>query len=190
MWFLQMAWSSTTIFQAPKSTAFHLFHFKALLAHVFHGATWGVHIHHCCHIGTMPSVVLTAFFVQTWRKLKKKKKVSLTTLKPLTVWITKKLWKILKELGLPDHLTCFLRNVYAGQEATRRIRHGTTDWLKIGKGVHQGCMLSPCLSNLYAEYIMWNARMHEAQAGIRIAVRNINNLRYVPDTTLMKESEE
>ena len=74
MWFLQMAWSSTTIFQAPKSTAFHLFHFKALLAHVFHGATWGVHIHHCCHIGTMPSVVLTAFFVQTWRKLKKKKK--------------------------------------------------------------------------------------------------------------------
>ena len=101
-----------------------------------------------------------------------------------------KLWKFLKEMGIPDHLTCLLRNLYAGQEATVRSGHGTTDWFQIGKGVYQGCILSPCLFNLYAEYIMRNAGLEEAQAGIRITRRNINNLRYADDTTLMAESEE
>ena len=101
-----------------------------------------------------------------------------------------KLWKILKEMGIPDHLTCLLRKLYAGQEATVRTGHGTTDWLQIGKGVRQGCILSPCLFNLYAEYIMRNAGLEEAQAGIKIAGRNINNLRYADDTTLMAESED
>ena len=101
-----------------------------------------------------------------------------------------KLWKILKEMVIPDHLTCPLRNLYAGQEATDRTGHRTTDWFQIGKGVRQGCMLSPCLFNLYAEYIMRNAGMDEAQAGIKVARRNINNLRYADDTTLMAESEE
>ena len=101
-----------------------------------------------------------------------------------------KLWKILKELGIPDHLTCLLRNLYAGQEATVRTGHGTTDWFQIGKGVCQGCILSPCLFNFYAEYIMRNTGLEEAQAGIKIARRNINNLRYADDTTLMAESEE
>ena len=101
-----------------------------------------------------------------------------------------KLWKILKEMGIPDHLTCLLRNLYAGQEATVRTGHGTTDWFQIGKGVCQGCILSPCLFNLYAEYIMRNAELEEAQAGIKISRRNINNLRYADDTTLMAESEE
>ena len=101
-----------------------------------------------------------------------------------------KLWKILKEMGIPDHLTYLLRNLYAGQEATVRIGHGTTDWFKIRKGVHQDCILSPCLFNLYAEYIMQNAGPDEAQAGIKIAGRNINNLRYTDDTTLMAESKE
>ena len=100
-----------------------------------------------------------------------------------------KLWKILKEMGIPDHLTCLLRTLYAGQEATVRTGHGTTDWFQIGKGVCQGCILSPCLFNLYAEYIMRNAVL-KAQAGIKIARRNINNLRYADDTTLMAESEE
>ena len=109
--------------------------------------------------------------------------------KPLTVWITKN-WKILKEIGIPDHLTCLLRNLYADQEATVRTRHGTTDWFQIGKGICQGSILSPCLFNLYAEYIMQNARMDEAQAGIKIASRNINNLRYADDSTLMGESKE
>ena len=99
-------------------------------------------------------------------------------------------WKILKDMGIPDHLTCLLRNLYAGQEATVRTGHGTTDWLQIGKGVHQGCILSPCLFNLYAEYIMRNTVLEEAQAGIRIAGRNINNLRYIDIITLMAESEE
>ena len=111
-------------------------------------------------------------------------------LKPLTVWITKKLWKILQEMGTPDHLTCLLRNLYAGQEATVRTGHGTTDWFQTGKGVRQGCILSPCLFNLYAEYFMRNAGLEETQAGIKIAGRNINNLRYADDTTLMEESEE
>ena len=100
-----------------------------------------------------------------------------------------KLWKILKEMGIPDHLTCLLRNLYAGQEATVRIGHGTTDWFQIGKGVHQGYILSPWLFNFYAEYIMRNAGLEEAQAGIKTAGRNINNLRYADDTTLMAESE-
>ena len=113
----------------------------------------------------------------------------LTMSKPLTVWITKN-WKILKQMGIPDHLTCLLRNLYAGQETTVRTGHGTTDWLQIGKGVHQGCILSPCLFNLYAEYIMRNARLEEAQDVIKIARRNINNLRYADNTTLMAESEE
>ena len=101
-----------------------------------------------------------------------------------------KMWKILKEMGIPDHLTCLLRNLYAGQEATVRTGHGTTHWFQIGKGVCQGCILSPCLFDLYAEYIMRNAGLEEAQAGIKIAGRNINNLRYADDTTLMAESEE
>ena len=99
-------------------------------------------------------------------------------------------WTILKDMGIPDHLTCLLRNLYAGQEATVRTGHGTTDWFQLGKGVRQGYILSPCLFNLYAEYIMRNARLDEAQAGIKIAGRNINNLRYADDTTLMAESEE
>ena len=101
-----------------------------------------------------------------------------------------KLWKILKETGIPDHLTCLLRNLYADQEATVRTGQGTTDWFQIGKGVHQGYILSPCLFNFYAVYIMRNARLEEAQAGIKIAGRNINNLRYADDTILMAESEE
>ena len=101
-----------------------------------------------------------------------------------------KLWDILKEMGIPDHLTCLLRNLYAGQEATVRTGHGTTDWFQIGKGVCQGCILSPSLFNLYAEYILKNAGLDEAQAGIKIARRNINNLRYADDTTPMAESEE
>ena len=101
-----------------------------------------------------------------------------------------KLWKILKEMGIPDHLNCFLRNLYAGQEATVRTGHGTTDWFQLGKGGHQGCNLSPWLFNLYVEYIMRNAGLEEAQAEIKIAGRNINNLRYADDTTLMAENEE
>ena len=100
------------------------------------------------------------------------------------------MWKILQEMGIPDHSTCLLRNLYAGQEATVRTGHGTTDWFQIGKGVRQGCILSPCLFNLYAEYIMQNAGLDEARAGIKIAGRNINNLRYADDTTLMAESKE
>ena len=99
-----------------------------------------------------------------------------------------KLWKILKEMGIPDQLTCLLRNLYADQEATVRIGHGTTDWFQIEKGVHQGCILSSCLLNLYTEYIIRNAGRDEAQAGIKIAGRNINNLRYADDTTLIAES--
>ena len=109
--------------------------------------------------------------------------------KPLTVWITTN-WKILKEMRIPDHLTCLLRNVYAGQEATVRTGHGTTDCFQIGKGVHQGCILSLCLFNLYAEYIMRNAGLEEVQAGIKIVRRHMSNLRYADDTTLMAESED
>ena len=111
----------------------------------------------------------------------------LTMPKPLTVWI---LQKILKEMGIPDHLTCLLRNLYAGQEATVRTGYGTTDWFQIGKKVYQGCILSPCLFNFYAKYIMRNAGLEESQGGIKIAGRNINNLGYADDTTLTAESEE
>ena len=113
----------------------------------------------------------------------------LIMLKPLTVWITincGKFW----EMGIPDHLPCLLRNLYAGQEATVRTGHGTTDWFQIGKGVRQGCILSPCLFNFYAEYIMRNAGLEEAQAGIKFSGRNISNLRYADDSTIMAESKE
>ena len=109
--------------------------------------------------------------------------------KPLTVWITTN-WKILEEMGLPYDLTCLLRNLYVGQEATVRTGHGTTDWFQIGKGVRQGYILSLCLFNFYVKYIMQNARLGEAQAGVKIAGRNINNIRYADDTTLMAKSEE
>ena len=110
--------------------------------------------------------------------------------KPLNYVDHNKMWKILKEMGIPDHLTCLLRNLYAGQEATVRTGQGTTDWFQIGKGVRQGCTLSPCLFNLYAEYFMRNTGLAEAQAGIKNPGRNINNLRYADDITLMAESEE
>ena len=113
----------------------------------------------------------------------------MTAINPFTVLITTN-WKILKELGLPDHLTCLLRNLYAGQEATVRTRYETTDWFQNGKEVRQGCKLSPYLFNLHAEYIMGNVRLNESQAGIKIASRNINHLRYADDTTLVAESEE
>ena len=128
-----------------------------------------------------------------WKKLESSRETSISALltmpKPLTVWITIN-WKILREMGIPDHLTCLLRKLYSGQEATVRTGYGTTDWFQTGKGVHQGCILSPCLFNLYAEYIMRTAGLEEAQAGIKIAGRNINNLRYADDITLMTESEE
>ena len=113
----------------------------------------------------------------------------LTMPKPLTVWITTNYGKFL-EMGISEHTTCLLRNLYSGQEATVRTGHGTTDWFQIGKGVRQGCILSPCLFNLYAEYIMRNAGLDETQARIKIARRNINNLRYADDTTLVAESKE
>ena len=127
------------------------------------------------------------------KKQERSRKTSISALltmpKPLTVWITRN-WKILKEKGIPDHLTCLLRNLYAGQEATVRTGHGTTNCFQIGKGVRQGCILSPFLFILYAEYIMRNFKLEEAQAVIKIARRNINNLRYADDTTFMAESEE
>ena len=129
----------------------------------------------------------------SWKKQESSRKTSISALltipKPLTVWITIN-WKILKEMGIPDHLICLLRNLYAGQEATVRTGHGTTEWFQIGKGVRQGCILSPCLFNLYAEYITRNNGLEEAQAGIKIAGRNNNNHRYVEDTTIMEEREE
>ena len=130
-------------------------------------------------------------------KVKEKKKESsrktstsalLTMPKPLTVWITTN-WKI-QEMGIPDHLTCLLRNLYAGQEATVRTGQGMTDWFQIGNGIHQGCILSPCLFNLYAEYIIRNAGLDDSQTEIKIARRYINNLRYEDDTMLIAESEE
>ena len=114
----------------------------------------------------------------------------LTTPMPFTVWITTNCGKFLKVMGILDHLTCLLRNLYAGQEATVRTRHGTTDWFQIGKGVRQGCILLPCLFRLYTEYIKWNTGLDEAQAVIRISRRNINNLRYTDNTTLMAESKK
>ena len=114
---------------------------------------------------------------------------ALTMLKPLTVWITTNSGKFL-EMGIPDHLACLLQNLYTGQEAIVRTGHGTTDWFQIRKGVHQGCILSPCLFNLYAEYILRNAGLDEAQTGIKISWRNINNLRYAGDTIFIAEGEE
>ena len=131
--------------------------------------------------------------VGSLKKQKGSRKTSISALltmpEPLTVWMTTN-WKFLQEMGISDHLICLLRNLYAGQEATVRTGLGTPDWFQIGKGVHQGCILLPCLFNLYAEYIMRNAGLEEAQAGIKIAGRNINNLIYADDTTLMAESEE
>ena len=130
----------------------------------------------------------------SWKKQESSRKTSISAFidyaKAFDCVGHNKLWKILKEMGIPDHLTCLLRNLYAGEEATVRTGHGTIDWFQIGNGVRQGCILSPCLFNLYAEYIMRNTGLEEAQAGIKIAGRNINNLRYADDTTLMAESEE
>ena len=127
------------------------------------------------------------------KKQESSRKISISALltmpKPYDCVDHSNMWIILKEMGKPDHLTCLLSNLYAGQEATVRTGHGTTDWFQIGKGVHQGCILSPCLFNLYAESIMRNAGLEEGQAGIKIARRHINNLRYADDTTLMAESE-
>ena len=141
--------------------------------------------------GTGDQIDNICWIIEKAREFQKETSISalLTMPKALTVWITIK-WEILKELGIPDYLTFLLRNLYAGREATVRTGHGTTDWFQIGKGVCQGCILSPCLFNLHAEYIMRNAGLQDAQAGIKIAERNINNLRYVDDTTLMAESEE
>ena len=129
----------------------------------------------------------------SWKKQESSRNTSISALltmpKPLTVYHNKP-WKILKEMGIPDHLTCLLRNLYAGQEASVRTGYGTTDWFQIGKGVRQVCILSPCLFNFYAEYIMRNAGLEEAQAGMKIARGNINNLGYADDITLMAESEE
>ena len=125
----------------------------------------------------------------SWKKQESSRKTSISALltaKAFDCVDHNKLWKILQEMGIPDHLTCLLRNLYAGQEATVRTGHGTTDWFQMGKGVCQGCILSPCLFNLYAEYIMRNAGLEEAEAGIKIAGRNINNL----DTQMTPESEE
>ena len=129
----------------------------------------------------------------SWKKQESSRKTSISALltmpKLLTVWITTNCGKFL-EMGTPDHLTCLLRNLYAGQETTISTGHGTTDWFQIGKGVHLDCILSLCLFNLYTEYIMQNARLDEAQAGIKITRRTINNLRYADDITLMAEREE
>ena len=127
--------------------------------------------------GTREQVANNICIIEKARKFQKKasNSASLTMLKALTVWIKRK-WKILQEMGIPDHLTCLLRNLFAGQEATVRTRHGTTDWFKIGKGVHQDCILSPCLFKFYAEYIMKNATLNEVETGITIGGRNINNL--------------
>ena len=134
---------------------------------------------------SLPAEPLGIIQMKLWKELKKTKNITYAV-----STVHNKLWKILKEMGIPHHLTCRLRNLYAGQEATVRTGHGTTDWFQIGKGVHQGCILSPCFLNLYAEYIIRNARLEEAQAGIKTAGRNINNLRHADDTTLMAESEE
>ena len=139
--------------------------------------------------GTRDKIANICWIIEKAREFQENISASLTMPKPLTVWITTN-WKILKEMGIPAHLTCLLRNLYAGQEATVRTGHGPTDWFQIGKGVHQGCISSPCLSNLYAEYIMRNAGLDDAQTGIKIAGRNISNVRYAYDTTLKAESEE
>ena len=140
--------------------------------------------------GTKDQIASIHWIIQKQESSKKTSTSALLTMpKPLTVWITINFGKFF-EMGKSDHLTCFLRNLHTGQEATVRTGHGTKDWFQIGKGVRQGCILSPGLFNLYAEYIIRNAGLEEAQAGIKIARRNINNLRYADDTTLMAESEE
>uniref|UniRef100_A0AC11E7I6 Uncharacterized protein n=1 Tax=Ovis aries TaxID=9940 RepID=A0AC11E7I6_SHEEP len=140
--------------------------------------------------GTRDQIANIHWIMEKAREFQKTSISALLTMpKPLTVWITIN-WKILREMGIPDHLTCLLRDLSAGQEATVRTGHETTDWFQIGKGVRQGCMLSPCLFNFYAEYIMRNAGLEEAQAGIKIARRNISNLRYADNTTIMADSEE
>uniref|UniRef100_A0A4W2GR41 RNA-directed DNA polymerase n=1 Tax=Bos indicus x Bos taurus TaxID=30522 RepID=A0A4W2GR41_BOBOX len=139
--------------------------------------------------GTRDQIANIRWIIEKAKEFQKNIYFCFTDYAKVFVWVTIN-WKILKEMGIPDYLTCLLRNLYAGQEATVRTGHGTTDWFQIGKGVRHGCILSPCLFNLYAEYIMRNAGLEEAQAGIKIAGRNINNLRYADDTTLMAESEE
>ena len=166
---------------------------------------WGIHVNPwLIHVNVRQKPlqyckVISLKLIKINLKKKKKKKESsrktsisalLTMPKPLTLWIHNKLWEILKETGIPHHLTCLLRNLYAGQEATVRTGCETTDWFQIGKGVRQGCILTPCLFNLYTEYIMRNAGLDETQARIKTARRNINNLRYADDTTFMAESEE
>ena len=133
--------------------------------------------------GTRDQITNTHWIIEKAREFQKNIYLCfIDYIKPFDCVDHNKLWKILKEMGISDHLTCLLRNPYAGQKATGRTGHGTTDWFQIGKGVHQGCILSPCLFNLYAEYIMRNARLDEAQAGIKTAGRNINNLRYKDDS--------
>ena len=140
--------------------------------------------------GTRDQIANICWIITKAREFQKNTISALLTMpKPLTAQITIN-WKILKETEIPEHLTCLLRNLYAGQETTVRTVHGTTDWFQIGKGVCQGCTLSPCLFNLYAEYIMRNTGLDETQVAIKTARRNINNLRYADDTTLMAESEE
>ena len=137
-----------------------------------------------CNNFTEEEIIMVNKCIKMWLISRKTSISALLTMpKPSTVWITVK-WKSLKEMGIPDHLTC------AGREATVRTGHGTTDWFQIGKGVGQGCVLSPCLFNLYAEYIMRNAGLEEAQAGIKIPGKSVNNLRYADDTTVMPDSEE
>ena len=139
--------------------------------------------------GTRNQIANICWFIEKAREFQKNIYFCFIDYAKAFVWITTN-WKILKEMVIPDHLTCLLRNLYAGQDTTVRTGHGTIDWFQIGKGVRQGCILSPCIFNLYAEHIMQNARLDEAQVGIKIAGRNINNLRYADDTTLMAESEE
>ena len=142
--------------------------------------------------GTRDQIANIYWIIKKAREFQKKTSTSalLTMPKPLTVWITINCGKLFLKMGISDDLTCLLKNLYAGQESTGRTGHGTADWFQIGKGVRQGCILSSCLFSLYAEYIMQNDRLEEAQAGIKIAQRNINNLRYADDTTLVAESEE
>ena len=141
--------------------------------------------------GTRDPIANIKWIIEKWREIQKNTYFCfIDYAKDFDCVDHNKLWKILKEMGISEHLTCLLRNLYAGQEATVRTGHGTTDWFQIGKGVRQGCILSPCLFNLYAEHVMRNAGLEEAQTGIKIAGRNINNLRYADDTTLMAESEE
>ena len=140
--------------------------------------------------GTKDQIANIRWIIEKVREFQKTSTSALLNMpKPLTVWITRNCGKFL-DMGIPDHLTCLLRYLYAGQEATVRMGHGTTNWFQIGKVVRHGCILSPCLFNLYAENIMRNAGLEETQAGIKIAGRNINNLRYADDTTLMAENKE